>query len=172
MFIILNTYLVRKEFYWGIVIPFAILLILFYIFSLDKVIYLAVFATPLAVDFGDYDLGANVSIPSEPLLFGILLIFLLKLIMEGGVDRKLLRHPVTIAILFNLFWILVTSFTSDMPVVSFKFLIARLWFVVPMYFAGTILFQKFRNITVMNLLCKPLCDCSLTNTRIADHQHI
>ena len=146
MFIILNTYLVMKEFYWGIVIPFAILLILFYIFSLDKVIYLAVFATPLAVDFGDYDLGANVSIPSEPLLFGILLIFLLKLIMEGGVDRKLLRHPVTIAILFNLFWILVTSFTSDMPVVSFKFLIARLWFVVPMYFAGTILFQKFRNI--------------------------
>ena len=146
VFIILNTYLVMKEFYWGIVIPFAILLILFYIFSLDKVIYLAVFATPLAVDFGDYDLGANVSIPSEPLLFGILLIFLLKLIMEGGVDRKLLRHPVTIAILFNLFWILVTSFTSDMPVVSFKFLIARLWFVVPMYFAGTILFQKFRNI--------------------------
>jgi len=135
-----------KEFYWGIIIPLAILLILFYIFSLDKVIYLAVFSTPLAIDMGNYDLGANISVPSEPLLFGILLIFLLKLIMEGGIDRRVLKHPVTIVILINLFWILVTSFTSDIPLVSFKFFLARLWFIGPMFFAGTILFRKFSNI--------------------------
>jgi len=135
-----------KEFYWGILIPLGIFLVLLYIFSLDKVIYLAIFATPLSIDMGDYDLGASVSVPSEPLLFGIMVLFLLKLVLEGGIDRKVLKHPVTIAIFINLFWLLITSFTSDLPLVSFKFLLARLWFIIPMFFAGSILFRKFENI--------------------------
>jgi len=147
VFIMVNTYLVMKEFYWGIFIPLAIFLILLYIFSLDKVIFLAVFATPLAVDFGNYDMGANLSVPSEPLLIGIMVLFLLKLILEPRlIDRKFLRHPVTIAILINLGWIFVTSCTSDLPLVSFKFLLARLWFIIPMYFVGSMLFKKLNNV--------------------------
>jgi len=145
-FILLNTYLVIKEFYWGILIPVALFMILLYIFSLDKVIFLAVFTTPLAVDIGNYDLGASVSVPSEPLLFGVMLLFILKLSMERGLDRRFMRHPVTIAILINLLWIFITSCTSDLPVVSFKFLLARLWFILPLYFAGSMLFLKFSNI--------------------------
>jgi putative inorganic carbon (hco3(-)) transporter len=135
-----------KELYWGILIPVALFMILLYTFSLDKVIYLAVFVTPLAIDVGNYDLGANMSVPSEPLLFGVMLLFLLKISLEGGLDRKLFRHPVTIAILINLAWIFITACTSDLPLVSFKFLLARLWFIVPMYFAGSILFKKPSNI--------------------------
>ena len=146
VFIILNTYLVMKEFYWGILIPLALFMILLYIFSLDKVIFLAVFTTPLAIDIGNYDLGANISLPSEPLLFGVMLLFLLKLSLEKGLDRNFMKHPVTIAILFNLVWVFITSCTSDLPVVSFKFLLARLWFLIPLYFAGSILFKKFDNI--------------------------
>lgn len=135
-----------KEFFWGILIPLGIILLLLYIFSLDKVLLLTVFATPLAIDMGDYELGANISVPSEPLLFGIMILFFLKLIMEKSLDKRFLRHPVTIAILINLAWIFVTSCTSDLPIVSFKFLLARLWFIVPMYFVGSIFFRNFRNI--------------------------
>ncbi|MBK7030000.1 MAG: O-antigen ligase family protein [Bacteroidales bacterium] len=146
VFILLNTYLVIKEFYWGILIPMAILLVLLYIFSLDKVIFLAVFSTPLAIDIGNYDLGANISVPSEPLLFGVMLLFILKLSMEKGLDKQFLRHPVTIAVFLNLAWLFITSCASDLPVVSFKFLMARLWFIIPLYFAGSLLFKKFSNI--------------------------
>lgn len=146
VFIILNTYLVMKEFYWGILIPLALFMILLYIFSLDKVIFLAVFTTPLAIDIGNYDLGANISLPSEPLLFGVMLLFILKLSLEKGLDRNFMKHPVTIAIIFNLVWVFITSCTSDLPIVSFKFLLARLWFLIPLYFAGSILFKKFDNI--------------------------
>lgn len=145
-FILLNTYLVIKEFYWGILIPVALFMILLYVFSLDKVIFLAVFTTPLAVDIGNYDLGARVSVPSEPLLFGVMLLFILKLSMERGLDRRFMKHPVTIAILINLAWLFITSCTSDLPIVSFKFLLARLWFILPLYFAGSMLFRKFSNI--------------------------
>jgi O-antigen ligase len=57
-----------------------------------------------------------------------------------------MKHPVTIAIVINLIWIFITCFTSEIPLVSVKFMVARLWFVVPFYFAGILLFTDFKNI--------------------------
>ena len=44
----------------------------------------------------------------------------------------------------SLAWMLITSCTSRLPWVSFKYLIARLWFVLPFFFAAA---QIFRNRT-------------------------
>jgi O-antigen ligase len=40
----------------------------------------------------------------------------------------------------------ITSLTSQIPIVSIKALTARLWFVVPFYFVGILLFRKIKNI--------------------------
>ncbi len=146
LFVLLNTYLVYKENYFGILIPVASIMLVMYIFSLEKILLLAVFVTPLAIDIGDYDMGVNISIPSEPLLIGILFFMILKILLEGGVERRIIRHPVTLAILFNLSWMLITAITSDIPLVSFKYLASRLWFVIPIYFGGLMLFQTKKNI--------------------------
>jgi len=146
VFVLLNTYLVYKEIYFGILIPIACIMLVLYIFSLEKILLLAVFATPLAVDIGDYDLGVSISVPSEPLLIGVLFFFILKILLEGGVERRIVRHPVTLAVIFNLAWLLITSITSDIPVVSFKFLLSRLWFIIPIYFGGLMMFRVKTNI--------------------------
>lgn len=146
LFVLLNTWLVYKEIYIGILIPIAVILLLMYIFSLENILLLAVFVTPLAINLGDYDFGVTISFPSEPLLIGILFFLVLKILLEGGSERRILRHPVTIAILFNLSWILITAISSDMPVVSFKYFLSRLWFIVPVYFGGLMLFQTKSNI--------------------------
>ena len=142
----LNTYLVYKEMYWGILVPLAFVMLVMYILSLEKVLLLAVFVTPLAVNIGDYDLGVSISLPSEPLLIGILFFFILKILIVGGIEQRIIRHPVTLAILFNLSWMLVCTITSDILLVSFKYLIARLWFIIPVYFGGLILFRNKKNI--------------------------
>jgi O-antigen ligase len=85
-------------------------------------------------------------LPTEPLLFGILLIFIMKYFLEGQFDRDIMRHPVTIAIYFSLFWILVTSFTSTMPIVSLKFLLSRIWFIAGFYLITAKLFESGKNI--------------------------
>jgi len=146
IFVLLNTYLVYKEIYLGMLIPLVGIMALLYIFSLDKILLLAVFATPLAIDIGDYDLGASISVPSEPLLIGILFFMVLKVLLEGGIERRIMRHPISIAILFNLAWMLITAITSDLPLVSFKYLLARLWFIVPVYLGGLMLFRQKTNI--------------------------
>jgi putative inorganic carbon (hco3(-)) transporter len=145
-FILINAVCTYYEFYYFNLLPAALLIVLLAIFSLDKLILLVVFFTPFAINLQDLEGGLGISLPTEPIIFGIMIIFLLKQLHRASFDSNVIRHPVTIAIIFNLVWIFITSVTSDLPIVSFKFLISRLWFVIVFYFLGTRLFKKYSNI--------------------------
>ncbi len=79
-------------------------------------------------------------------MFGVLLLFIIKLLYEHRYDRRITAHPISYIIYLSLFWMLFTSFTSELPLVSFKYLLSRLWFVVPFYFIAVIVFKKSINI--------------------------
>jgi len=150
LFVALNTFLIAKEFFYFSIIPLVLLIVLIAVYALDKLVLIAVFVTPLSVQLSDIIKGYDfdLSLPSEPLLIGIMLFFLLKYLFEGQFDRKILYHPVSIAILLNLVWIFITSITSTMPLVSFKFLTARIWFLLAFYLLATQIFRKIENIQV------------------------
>jgi O-antigen ligase len=145
-FMAVNAYLFLHDKLWGLAIPFVLLLLILYIFSLDNVLLLITFLTPVAVNLKDAEFGIGISLPSEPLMFGVLLLFIIKLLHERFYDHRITTHPVSIAIIINLVWIFITCFTSEIPIVSIKFIIARLWFVIPFYFAGILLFTDIKNI--------------------------
>ncbi|NCC72982.1 MAG: O-antigen ligase family protein [Sphingobacteriia bacterium] len=145
LFIFLNILMILRDFYWLLFAPLIIVIALLYIFSMDKVLLLITLLTPFSVYLVHSEFNLGVSLPAEPLMFGVLIIFLLKIIGGYGFDRKILRHPLSIAIMINLAWIFVTTLTSEIPMVSVKFLIARLWFVIPFFFLAAVLFKKFSN---------------------------
>ena len=145
IFLTVSAVSIAHGYFWYLFIPLAFLVLYLAIFSIDALILLAVFATPLAVNIRNQDFNIGVSIPSEPLMFGIMLLFLFKLFHEGNYERRILAHPVTIAIIFNLVWIGITTLTSSIPLVSLKFLTARLWFVTVFYFFSVQLFQRIGN---------------------------
>lgn len=147
-FILINAVCTFFEFYYFNLVPAAILVLLLALFSLDKLILVVVFLTPLAINLQGIEGGFGLSLPTEPIIFGIMMIFIFKQLHSNTLDAKLLKHPITIAIIINLVWIFITSITSDIPIVSFKFLISRLWFVIAFYFLGTQLFKKFGNIKI------------------------
>lgn len=150
LFVALNTFLIAREFFYFSIVPLVLLIVLIAVYALDKLVLIAVFVTPLSVQLSDIIKGYDfdLSLPSEPLLIGILLFFLLKYLFEGQFDRKILYHPVSIAILFNLVWIFITSITSTMPLVSFKFMTARIWFLMAFYLLATQIFRKIENIQI------------------------
>jgi len=152
LFIALNCYLITKDIYWSLVLPVFIYLLILYIVSLDKVLLIIAFLTPLAINIQDFEYGVGVSLPTEPLMFGVLLIFIFKMLHDSGYDQRIVRHPVSLAIIFMLVWMLITSITSDIPMVSFKYLLSRIWFVVPFYFVGIMLFKRIKNIRLFNWL--------------------
>ena len=151
-FIAVNAYLFLHDQMWGLAVPFLLLLLILYIFSLDTVLLLTTFLTPLAVNLKDAEFGIGISLPSEPLMLGVLILFVMKLLYERFYDHRIIRHPVSIAIVINLIWLFITCFTSEIPIVSIKFMIARLWFVIPFFFAGILLFTDLKNIKKFNWL--------------------
>lgn len=148
LFVLTNALFVINENYFFNVLPFVLVIIFMALFSLDKLLYLIIFLTPLSISISELVPGISndISLPVEPLLFGVLLIFIFKLIFEKSFDKRILKHPVSIAIYVNLAWILVSSLTSTMPIVSLKFLLSRLWFLASFYFLATHLFTELKNI--------------------------
>lgn len=146
LFILLTVIFIVCEQYWFLLVPFGVLLAYVMITRMDMIIFLIVASTPFAVNLSDDSIKLALSIPTEPLMAALMLIFFLKVIYEGGFDRQVLRHPVTIAILINLAWMAITSMTSSMPLVSVKHFVSRLWFVVVFYFLCTQLFRNYKNI--------------------------
>ncbi len=146
MFIGLNCYLIYRENYWMIFLPVFLVILYLYFYSLDKILLLITALTPVAINITQFEFNVGVSLPTEPMMLGVLLIFVLKLFYDSPVDKKTWKHPLTIIVGLQLGWMLITCITSDLPVVSLKQLLARLWFVVPFYILGIQLFSKRSNI--------------------------
>lgn len=129
-------------------LPILLGVLMLYVFSFDRVLFLIAFLTPLSINLEGLglDIGLSLSIPVEPLLFGVLFFFIAKLLYEKKFDNKIAYHPISIIIYLMFIWILVTTITSEMPLVSAKYLLARLWFVIPAYFVCAKLFKDPKNI--------------------------
>jgi O-antigen ligase len=129
-------------------LPFILALFLVVIYSFDKIIYLIALFAPLSLTLSEImpGFGFDMFLPTEPLLLGLLIVFLLKLVHERGFDKQILTHPVSLAIYINLIWLFLTALTSTMPIVSIKFLLARIWFVAGLYFLTAKMFSEGKNI--------------------------
>ncbi len=148
-FILLNIWvIVKKDSFMAMLLPVVLAILLFAIFAADRILWLVVLLTPLSIPLSMLMpwLTFDMFIPTEPLLVGVLLLFFLKIVSERRIHPALMRHRVTITILIYLFWILVTSLTSTMPVVSLKFLMVKIWFIVGFYILGVQLFENKSNI--------------------------
>ena len=147
-FLFLNSWLViKKNTLMAGVLPILLVIILLAVHSPRKLLLLVVFLTPLSLPLTTLMPGLPVDLflPTEPILFGLLMLFLFRLASGAQIEKKILVHPVSIMVWIYLFWILVTSITSSMPLVSFKFLLVKIWFVAGVYLMGIYLFENSAN---------------------------
>jgi putative inorganic carbon (hco3(-)) transporter len=148
LFIASNIFFVANDNYLFGLLPFGLAVLLFLFYSLDSVLLIIAFFTPLSIPLRLFfpTLGMDLNLPTEPLLIVATGVFIVKLLVEQRFDKKILSHPVTIAIFLYLTWMAFTSVTSTLPIVSFKFLATRIWFITSFYFLATALFSKSSNI--------------------------
>ncbi len=130
------------KFYATLLLPIALMVGLMIIYRPETLILSIIFFTPLSVNLEDLDLGFGVSIPGEPLMFGLMLLYWLSVLINGNIDKKIISYPTTKLIFLYLIWMLVTTVTSTMPMVSLKFTAAKIWFITVFYF---MLLEMFRN---------------------------
>jgi putative inorganic carbon (hco3(-)) transporter len=147
-FVLVNLVLMANEFYWLNLLPLGLLVTWAMFTAVDRLLIFIAFATPLSINLEELEIGGiGVSLPTEPLMVGLMLLFLLKVSLERNVvDERVWRHPITWVIVAQLVWMAVCIIPSSMPVVSIKYFVARLWFVTTMFLMVSRMFQDRRNV--------------------------
>jgi len=146
-FVALNTIMLAFEIFFVPLIPLLLFFVVLAIVSVDRYLLAILFFVPISIPLSTLTNGLSIDmyLPTEPLLAGLLLLYVIKYLMGERIDIRVLRHPVTLAIYFHLAWMFITCLTSSDMLVSFKFLASRLWFIVGFYIVGTEVFRKEKN---------------------------
>jgi len=144
LFVLANVLSLAFGFYMLNLLPVALILIALAFVSFEKTLLLILFFVPFSIRLKELfpTLNVDLYLPTEPLLFLLLLLSVSYILLEKFNFREILRHPVTLSILFYLFWMAVTSATSTLPLVSFKYLLVHLWFITAFYFISLSIFKN------------------------------
>lgn len=136
------SWAIIQQLWWVLGIPLVLLVLMAGIFFTEKtLLFFGAFA-PLAINFENLGGGLGMSLPTEPVyifLFGLLLFHAFK---EKRVNFKYLKHPVVALITAYLTWLWISSTFSTMPVVSFKFTLARTWYISLFFYWGLYIFTR------------------------------
>jgi putative inorganic carbon (hco3(-)) transporter len=125
--------------------PIALLLVYFAIFQTEKLFLSLAFLTPFSINIEEFSKSFGLFIPSEPLLFGLMLILIFFHFKTPFLDKRIWKQPIIIAVIIFISWMFVTAITSSHVLVSFKFILSKLWFIIPILFFGTYFFKKEAN---------------------------
>lgn len=143
-YVCVNAVAIYLEFFWIAALPLVAMALWMALFVPEKVFWLIIFFVPLSLNTDEFVQSAPMALylPTEPLLFGMLLLVGVWLFMGDVFDRAIIRHPIFIAYCgVYVSWLFITALTSEEPMVSFKFIMAHLWLFVPVFVLGTYLFK-------------------------------
>lgn len=129
-----------------LILPYVLVVLYVAVFYTEYTFFFILAATPLSVNIEEYTDSFGLFLPTEPLLFGTMLLLLFQAIRFPVFPSYLRNSPIVWAVVFYLFWIAFTAFTSENSVVSFKFLLAKLWFIIPVLFYGSSVFYEPKKI--------------------------
>lgn len=131
------------EWYFLLGVPALLLLVYLTVVDFRAVFYLLLACLPLSTEI-QLPNGFGTDLPTEPLMIGLMLVYGLYVLQNGRqMNGRFIRHPISLLVLLHLAWVLITTITSDLFFVSFKFALAKIWYVVVFYFlAGHMLQSK------------------------------
>lgn len=122
--------------------PAVVLLMYITLVDFRKVFFLLIACIPLSTEILLPN-GFGTDLPTEPLIVGLMLVFLLYAVQKGNtISTGFMRHPITWLLAAHVGWILVTSITSAKWGVSLKFSLAKIWYIVVFYFLAGLLIRR------------------------------
>ena len=122
------------EMFWLALLPAALGVVWLALVDIRKIFFLMLGCIPISMEMS-LPGGLATDFPSEPLMW---------LLTLGGVawlsknwrqvDVRFFRHPITLALLAHLFWLVITVAFSQNFLISFKSMLAKGWYVAVFYF--------------------------------------
>ncbi len=140
---------VVTEWYFLVGLPVLALLFFWTIVDYKSIFFLLIAFIPFSTEVYLPN-GLGTDLPTEPLIVGLMLVYLLHLLGQPRrFDALFFLHPISLLLLLHLLWVFISTLTSSLWIVSLKFLLAKTWYIVVFYFlAGKVIrkvedFKKF-----------------------------
>ena len=161
------------DFMWLALVP-AVCTLLWWAFKrMDLFMGALLIAVPMSLNMQEFSYSMpGLYLPTEPMLMGLLGLFVLRTCKGYPVDRRIFTHPITYVIGAMMIWMAITSLTSYDILVSTKFFISRSWFIVGFFFIlGHLMLTKpqYREHMIMFLLFPLVIVIIYTLIRHAGH---
>lgn len=122
-------------------VPVIALLAFIALHDIRMVYLLLFFAIPVSVELF-FEAGWSTNMPSEPLMVALTLIFIFYVASHPQkLSARFLTHPVIVLAFVHLFWIAFTTFFSNDPVASLKFLAAKTWYITAFVLMTAVIIQ-------------------------------
>lgn len=131
-----------SKFYVLLVLPFSLIGAYLFIYHIEYLFHALMLTLPFSLNLRDIGLGVGLSIPAELITVILLVAVIGKIMYKYTEIKELLWHPLSLLIYANVVWMLVTTVTSSIFIVSVKFMIIRVIYVMVYYIYAGFLFKK------------------------------
>lgn len=130
-----------------LVFPLGLLIVYVAIFHPEKAFVSIFFFFPLSFNIEGFSDTFGLFIPTEPILFGLMLLVIWRGLSMSSLERNeldvfLSKQLIIRSIALYLLVVFVLSIVSTSPIVSFKSLLSKMWYIIPIFTIG---FKTFTN---------------------------
>ena len=135
--------------------PLVFIIILISLLRIDYLFYLIIFLTPISISSSNLGIklgSIDMALPTEPLLLLSTILTILYFLQHLKLIKRNLNNSISIAIILYLFWMLISSITSTMTIVSLKFFLTRLCYIITFFFLGIVVLKNKERFNFFTLL--------------------
>lgn len=105
--------------------------------------FILLFTIPLSTEF-QITTALGTDLPDEPLLWLLTPLLGFMIIRQWDTMRLYFSQPIIKILLLSLSWTLISVLYSELPIVSVKYFLAKIWYILPFVF-GTLFFLNSRS---------------------------
>jgi len=122
-------------------VPVILVFAMIAVIDFRPIFYLLLFLLPLSTEFEVTDSIAT-DMPTEPLMVGLMVIYPVFLFSRPRqINGAFFKHPIIIALVLHVLWVVISVLFSQVYLVSVKFALAKLWYVITFVFLATLIIK-------------------------------
>lgn len=139
---------IYSENYYLLLIPSGILFLYLSLINIKFIYFLLLITIPLSIEI-QLPNGFATDFPTELLTGGLMILFIALVLAKPQIfDIDFLKNPLFFLVVIHYAWILITSIFSEDAYVSFKFFLAKTWYLTTFLFVTAIIIKRVEDFKI------------------------
>lgn len=136
------------EQYYLLAAPFFLLFCCLALIDFKIIFFLLIALLPVSIEY-TFPNGLGTDLPAEPIMVFLMLLLFFKVVSQKNfIEKDFITHPLFTVLLFHWLWIVIAAVYSSLFIVSFKFLLAKTWYISVFAILGGVIIKERKDFVV------------------------